>query len=257
MTQASPSAESNKPKTRLPVVIGGVAIIAASIGYTIYDSHSSQVVIDQPAASVEQKLSSTGQMSGDHQSTIARVPELGNVPESIDVLANEIVANSPNPLEAYSFLVEAKSYRIQELKKRRAKEKAEEEKAKYDAALFKHKIENLGRELELEMDIKRAQLASNSDADVNTTPQYKGNVIPTGNGFAAPKKEKPSLSLKDFRLRAIIQDGNEYKASLAAGQHKLPAKAGYTLLGEFKVVSVLEDSVTLSKGSDRYTLYSY
>lgn len=258
---------NNNVKGRKWLIFGGISFIVVVLAYDYFDSNYSESLSDATPSSAlvnQTKPDTDFSASIDHNNGVvnksARVPSKGVVPKSIENLANQIVANSPNEMEAYSFLVSAKSYRIQELQTRRAKDRAAEQKALYEAELYKSKLKFIPEELELEQTTRKAQLEQNKNTQTSDlSNEYKGNSIRTVNNgrTTTGSTENAPLKLSDFRLRAILQDGDEYVASLANGERSLPARKGYTLLGKVKVLNVLPDRVELGLGKERYTLYSY
>ena len=227
------------------LAIGATVILSTAIGYRVYDSHarsavfasqnSPETIANEPKTQVK---------------SVARVPDKGRISQSIDSLARQVVANSPNQEEAFTFLVEAKSYRIQELRARRAKERAEEAKAQYDADLWSRKRGQI--------DVELAREAEKGSVDTQAGSQnfYQGNaaVSQQVSQYSDIQKE---ITLADFALRAIIKEGPDYVARLAYGNRNVPAKEGYNLFGKVDVKSVSSNEVVLVKGSDEVTLYAY
>ena len=122
------------------LILAGVSfsILASALAYRFIGSQNTEVIAnvsDIPTG----KIPIT--------ENVIRTPERGHISDSIDALARKIVESAPNQEEAYTFLVEAKSYRIQELRNRRAQERAAEEKARYDAELWNRKRGQIDVEL--------------------------------------------------------------------------------------------------------------
>lgn len=232
-------------RTRV-MAIGAAVILTTAIGYRVYDSSDRSVSVATNSSAVSPSVNEPKQQT----KTVSRVPDKGHIAQSIDSLARQIVANSPNQEEAFTFLVEAKSYRIQELRARRAKERAEEAKAQYDAELWSRKRGQI--------DVELAREAEKGSVDTQAGSQnlYQGNVSGSQqiNQLTDAKKE---IALGDFALRAIIKEGPDYVARLAYGNRFVPAKEGYTLFGKVDVKSVSSNEVVLAKGSDEVTLYAY
>jgi len=227
------------------LAIGAAVILSTAIGYRVYDSNAGNAV----ATSKYSPEANRATESKPQVKSVARVPDKGHISQSIDSLARQIVANSPNQEEAFTFLVEAKSYRIQELRARRAKERAEEAKAQYDADLWSRKRGQI--------DVELAREAEKGSVDTQAGQNlYQGNA-PISQQVSQLSDIKKEITLADFALRAIIKEGPDYVARLAYGDRNVPAKEGYTLFGKVDVKSVSSNEVVLMKGSDEVTLYAY
>lgn len=228
------------------LAIGAAVILSTAIGYRIYDSNAGSTVV----ASKKSSETTRANESQPQVKSVARVPDKGHISQSIDSLARQIVANSPNQEEAFTFLVEARSYRIQELRARRAKERAEEAKAQYDADLWSRKRGQI--------DVELAREAEKGSVDTQAGSQnfYQGNA-PVSQQVSKLSDIKKEITLADFALRAIIKEGPDYVARLAYGNRNVPAKEGYTLFGKVDVKSVSSNEVVLMKGTDEVTLYAY
>lgn len=234
-------------KNRTKVLAASAAVIlVAAIGYRFYDSSNSNNIV----ASKTHKETTRNTETTNPVKPVDRVPEKGYVSKSIDFLARQIVENSPNQDEAYTFLVEAKSYRIQELRARRAKERAEEAKAQYDAELWSRKRGQI--DVELAREAEKGAV----DTQVGSQQLYQGNAT-FGQQVNQLSDVKKEITLAEFSLRAIIKEGSDYVARLAYGDSFVPAKEGYTLFGKVEIKSVSSNKVVLAKGSDEVTLYAY
>ena len=236
-------------KRTVILAASAACILLIAIGYRVYDGNKSTAAVNTDVQSVQL----LGAQSTSIQPAI-RIPEKGRIAQSIDALAHQIVSSSPNQEEAYSFLIEAKSYRIQELKARRAKERAEEAKANYDAELWRRKIGQIDAEL--------AKQNEKSAVDTQAGSQnFQGNFQPnftTGQRVVNEADDsKKVIQLSDFSLRAIVRDGEGFVARLAYGNRNMPAKQGYTLLGKVNVKRVTANQVVLDKDGDELTLYAY
>lgn len=227
------------------LAIGAAVILSTAIGYRVYDSNARSA-----AATLKSSPEATKSTeSKSKMKSVVRTPGKGHVSQSIDSLARQIVANSPNQEEAFTFLVEAKSYRIQELRARRAKERAEEAKAQYDADLWSRKRGQI--------DVELAREAEKGSVDTQAGQNlYQGNA-PVSQQVSQYNDIKKEITLADFSLRAIIKEGADYVARLAYRDRNVPAKEGYTLFGKVDVKSVSSNEVVLVKGSDEVTLYAY
>ncbi|MCS6271901.1 hypothetical protein G3489_19690 [Shewanella baltica] len=228
------------------LILAGVSfsILASALAYRFIGSQNTEVIAnvsDIPTG----KIPIT--------ENVIRTPERGHISDSIDALARKIVESAPNQEEAYTFLVEAKSYRIQELRNRRAQERAAEEKARYDAELWNRKRGQI--------DVELAKEAENSSINTQAGRQSAYiNEDVNQSSFQrvdADFKDVRDAALSDFMLRAIIKDGDTYMARLSYKERAMPAKAGYTLLGKIKVLSVNASQVVLKKNDDTVTLYAY
>lgn len=227
------------------LAIAATVILSTAIGYRVYDNNAGSVVV----ASQNNPETITNEPKPQVKS-VARAPDKVRISQSIDSLARQVVANSPNQEEAFTFLVEAKSYRIQELRARRAKERAEEAKAQYDADLWSRKRGQI--------DVELAREAEKGSVDTQAGSQnfYQGNA-PVSQQVSQYSDIKKEIILADFALRAIIKEGPDYVARLAYADRNVPAKEGYTLFGKVDVKSVSSNEVVLVKGSDKVTLYAY
>lgn len=227
------------------LMVGAAVVLSTAIAFRVYDSSAgSPVVASNPSAN-----NAAVNEPAPQARTVSRVPDKGHIAESIDSLARQIVANSPNQEEAFTFLVEAKSYRIQELRARRAKERAEEAKAQYDADLWSRKRGQI--------DVELAREAEKGSVDTQAGQNlYQGNASSNQSSTQLVDVKK-DITLGDFTLRAIIKEGPDYVARLAYGSRFVPAKEGYTLFGKVDVKSVSSNEVVLMKGSDEVTLYAY
>jgi flagellum-specific peptidoglycan hydrolase FlgJ len=227
------------------LAISATVILSTAIGYRVYDSSAGSAVV----ASQNSPETITNEPNPQVKS-VARAPDKVRISQSIDSLARQVVANSPNQEEAFTFLVEAKSYRIQELRARRAKERAEEAKAQYDADLWSRKRGQI--------DVELAREAEKGSVDTQAGSQsfYQGNA-PISQKVSQYNDIKKEIILADFALRAIIKEGPDYVARLAYGDRNVPAKEGYTLFGKVDVKIVSSNEVVLVKGSDEVTLYAY
>lgn len=229
------------------LAVSGIVILASAIGYRVYDGATVNT-ISVSKGSLEKKIieESTSQVN-----SMERIPDKGYISQSINSLAWDIVANSPNQEEAFTFMVEAKSYRIQELRARRAKERAEEAKALYDADLWSRKRGKI------DDDLAREAEKGSVDTQAGSQNLFQDNVLKNKkiNKFSTSKKKE--ITLADFNLRAIIKEGSHYVARLDYRSRPVPAKAGYTLFGKVDVKQVSSNSVVLMKGSEEVTLYAY
>ena len=229
------------------LAIGSAVLLCSSIGYRVYDSQaaSNTANVNKAKPTLTAKVN-----SGASENTVVRIPPKGRISESIDSLARQIIANAPNQEEAYTFLVEAKSYRIQDLRARRAKGKAEESKANYDSELWQKKIGQIDNELAKDLE------KDSIDTQAGSHDPYKGaSSFSQKVDYKAPTKKE--VSLDSFSLRAIIKEGADYVARLSFGERSLPAKVGYKLLGKVDVVSITSNEVVLSMGDNQVTLYTY
>ena len=228
------------------MAIGAAVILTTAMGYRVYDSSERSVSV----ATDNTVTPTVVDVPKQQRKTISRVPDKGHIAQSIDSLAHQIVANSPNQQEAFTFLVEVKSYRIQQLRTRRAKERAEEAKAQYDAELWSRKRGQIDGEL--------AREAEKGAVDTQAGSQnlYQGNAAGS-QPISQLTDAKKDIALGDFALRAIIKEDHDYVARLAYGNRFVPAKEGYTLFGKVDVKRVASNEVVLTKGSDEVTLYAY
>lgn len=237
-------------KRMIVMIVGGAIILLAAVGHRLYMSKSSS---SAPIATLQGTNNGEPDRKGKTEATV-RTPKRGYISTSIDNMARQIIENAPNQEEAFSFLVEAKSYRIQELRARRAKEKAAEEKARYDAELWHTKRGQI--------DIELAKEAEKDSVDTQAGPTngYVGNARGVSNQRVSTVKDNKTyknVSLNEFTLRAIMKDGNGYVARIAYSGRNMPAKTGYKLLGNVMVDSVTANQVVLKKGDDSVALYAY
>lgn len=234
------------------LAIGSAILLCSAIGYRYYNSQVSLNADLTPSIN-------RNEVDRNHPSqadnTIVREPIRGRIAQSIDSLARQIVLDAPNQEETYTFLVEAKSYRIQDLRARRAKGKAEESKASYDSEYWRKKISQIDSELakDIEKDSIDTQ-AGISNAIQNSTYQSNRDFE---HKPQLSVESKNKISLDNFVLRAILKDGSSYVARLSYGERRLPAKKGYKLLGKVTVKSVTSDEVILALGDNEVTLYTY
>ena len=230
------------------LAISAVVILSSAVGYRVYDSNAKKTVV---ANTPVVKNGNSQNTPIKNKKNIIKKPERGYISQSVESLARQIVENAPNQDEAFSFLVEAKSYRIQELRKRRAKERAEEEKARYDAELWNRKRGQIDLELAKELEVESIDTqAGQRRGSFNNQPTH----FQTNTQDAVKAKK---LSLNDFVLRAIIKENGNYIARLAYNNKYMPAKTGYKLFGEVNVDSVSSNQVVLTKGDKKVTLYAY
>lgn len=243
-----------KPSRTVVMVIASSLILSLAFGYRfISDSESRNVTVSNLEVTKNFSVDNKPRNSSEATSS---APLRGNLDQSISTLANQIVENSANQHEAYAFLVEAKSYRIQEMKTRRAKEKADEAKAVYDAAFWDKKMGKI--DSELSKDTSNAAVDTQAGApkqryDVQTG--YRGYEQDITGQADLPKKQK--IELGNFVLRAIIREGNSYVARISYGDRTVPAKTGYTILGKVKVQEVSAERVVLKMNDETLPLYSY
>ncbi|NQY36332.1 MAG: hypothetical protein HRT37_15425 [Alteromonadaceae bacterium] len=246
-------------KRTLIMGIAASVFLFSSIGYRVYDGYSKEIAAVNPSIdkSMSSNVSNTNNIK--NKLNIIQPPDRGYISQSIESLARQIVENAPNQDEAYAFLIEAKSYRIQELRKRRAKERAEEEKSLYDAELWKRKRKQINAELtkNLEVDSIDTQ-AGQRRGNFNHLPSNHSNNYKNNNNSSSQNNYSlENLSLNDFVLRAIIKDKGQYIARLGYKDKHIPAKEGYKLFGEIKVESVTSNQVVLSKDKKQIILYAY
>lgn len=233
------------------LAIGSAIILCSSIGYRIYNSQSASS--NNSVVMAPQNINVGNKPRPNERASITPPPK-GHIAQSIDNLARQIILDSPNQEEAYTFLVEAKSYRIQELRSRRAKGRAEESKASYDSEFWQKKITQIDDEL-----------AKDIEKDSIDTQAGSGNALQNMNYRSNnPMEQRPlpsadtnkKINLDRFVLRAIIKEGTSYVARLSYGERRFPAKKGYKLLGKVEVESVTSDEVALSMGENQVTLYT-
>lgn len=235
----------NKRTKILGSVSGAILILA--IGFRVFDGQSTMSAEGSNAA-VLNNNSSIGNNKDNNK--IMRIPPAGHISQSIDELARQIVANAPNQQEAFSFLVEAQSLRIQTLQARRAKERADESKSNYDAELWDRKIVSIDEDIA--KDLEKGSVETQPGKN-RIQQQYGRNAGAKNNEFKAPK----SVQLSDFTLRAIIKDDGKYVARISYRSKVLPAKEGYKLLGKVNVNSITSSQVELSKGNETLMLYAH
>ncbi|PKG68618.1 hypothetical protein [Pseudoalteromonas sp. GutCa3] len=231
-------------KKTLTYLIGGSLILSAAVIYRISDDNSS--------STSRLKIEKNNEKVKQVDSRKFAPPVRGEVADTIDALARQIIAQSPNQEESVVFLAEAKSYRIEEMRSRRAKERADSAKANYDADFWQRKR---GR---IDADLAKEQESESIDTQAGTQNRYQGN----GNTYSRQKSDLPivrseGVLLELFTLRAILKEGNTYVARLSYGDKRVPAKEGYTLFGKVKVDSVSRSEIVLSKGDESVTLYAY
>ncbi len=120
------------------MAIGAVVLLLAAIGYRMADEAQQEAGLVKAAVDAGKAEHIDGR-SDDANKIAIRAPDKGYIATSIDNLARDIVSHAPNQAEAFGFLVEAKSLRIQNLRARRAKEQAVEARALYDVDLWSKK----------------------------------------------------------------------------------------------------------------------
>ncbi len=232
-------------KRTLILAAGSLGILMSAMGYRMMSNLPSTQTVKSASVAPVKNPASTAAVKQQ-----IKVPARGVVATSVDALASQIVANSPNQEEAYSFLVEAKSYRIQELRARRAKEKAAEEKARYDADMWARKRDQIDDEL--------AKASEKDSVDTQSASRMNRNRIRRDDRRQTAVKEKSSvIELSQFALRAIIKEGSDYIARLNYDNKSIPAKQGYKLFGKVDVKSVSAQEVVLAKDEEQVTLYAY
>lgn len=229
------------------LAVGSAVVLCSAIGDRMYSSGASAKF--SSADSNTSTILSTVNSNRENKPVIS-TPDKGHISQSIDSLARQIIANAPNQEEAYTFLVEAKSYRIQALRARRAKGKAEESKANYDSALWQKKIGQL--EADLAKNLEKEPI----ETQAGRHHAYQGN--PSFNQSVESKTDaKKKITLDNFALRAIIKEGANYVARLSYGERTFPAKKGYKLIGKVDVKKVTSNEVVLAMGDNQVTLYTY
>lgn len=237
-------------KTRKQLIVAAVIIVVA-VSWRIYSDSNKKVTVAKKANPVTEQKSSMSKRS-ERPVKDLHEPEYGNVPKSIEILARDIVEGAPNKVEAFAFLVEARSYRIQEMRKLRNKAAAESAKAAYDTELWTKK--QSGIEAELNKDEEEKSISTQRGGTVGHP--NRSRYVESGIEQNVGVKSNPKKSLNDFVLRALILQGDEYVARLSYQQQRMSAKKGYKLLGDIDVTDVAADSITLTLDDKTLTLYA-
>lgn len=237
----------NEMKKNPKIIILGVGVVfVVAMGLYRFGPKPAPTVLPEVAGS-----SSSVAMPAAPENTF-KVPEKSKVSESIQAVAERVVALAPNQEEAYSQLVVAKSLRIQDLKSKQAEKAAATMKAEYDAAYWTQKRARIGAALDNELK------TPDKEADVQRgTAQVMTPTYPMSSQVNEPaEKTNKKPELDDFGVRAIIQDETGYIARLSyKGKPISGGKAGQKLYGSVHVTSVTANAVVLTQGEAVQTLY--
>lgn len=188
-----------------------------------------------------------------------KVPPRASVSASIDALAEQIVALSANQDEAYNFLVEAKSYRIQDIRTLRTESRAIEEKARYDSEFWEKKRANIDAELAKELDDVKSPSVETQNFR-NNSQNLRNNTQINGMNNSLDKsdlKNNKDVVIHDFYLRAIIEAESGFIAKISYKGRNLSAKKGELLMGKVKVSEIDKDFVKLLYKDESLNLYTY
>ncbi len=237
------------------MAITAVLLLSVTIGYRMLDGakHKTGMAETSLATTTENKVLSK-ELS---DKAVVRTPDKGYIASSIDDLARQIVSSAPNQEEAFGFLIEAKSLRIQNLRARRTKERAVEEKARYDAELWHKKRSQIDQEIAQALEKDAIDTQAGSQAFYSTNGRAGHGEANQAQALSSMLNTPSPFNLNDFLLRAIIKEEHGYVARLSYQNKFVPAQTGYLLFGQLKVVSITAAQVVLSKDDEKVTLYAF
>lgn len=250
----SPTKTNVKKSNVKPILLVGLVLLGGAYAFMNYDNNqpTSFGVSNEQKSGVDTNLQHSKVEPSSKPEF--KIPVRTNIDKSIDILASQIVAGSPNQHEGFSALTESKSLRVQRIKTRRAEEREKEAQANYNANLLAYKSNYIPEIVAKEL--------SNSDKEEATNRSVKSESGTYRNHRAIEKDDelnaKSEIELSDFKLRAIIQDSSDkLMARLSFKGRRLSAKAGDNLMSTIKVNSVANDKVVLTKGAESLSLYAY